>query len=289
MASEIYSSNDIFQEALYDARSTSIPAFLQLYEELLLKKDTENSTLHANRLKQYREEITNPEYLWELKSNFDSLYSLISKEYSQLNFTVDGRIKSVISTDKKIVKSINENKSLDLLRDTVAFRSMIFGPYSQLELIDLCYSIMNSIIKYGNAIFTLCEADIPNNTMDLNEDHPGITIPKKSKINPRYSYGVKDYILTPKKNGYQSLHATFRRRNGGECFEVQVRTFDMHVYAESGEASHSSYKKKKYKAAYNLDRSRIHIPGYGISADANVFDFVGLEKGLQIIKQQKLF
>ena len=125
--------------------------------------------------------------------------------------------------------------------------------------------------------------------MDLEKDHPEIIIPKKSGINPRYSYGVKDYIMSPKKNGYQSIHSTFRRQNGGECFEVQVRTFGMHMYAENGEASHSTYKKKKYKSEYELDRSQIHIPGYGICPDGTVFDLVGLEKGLQIIKQQKVF
>lgn len=284
-----YASNDLFNKALYDDRTTSIPKFLELYEELLMERADENSVLHANRLKQYREEITNRRYLTELKKDFNSLYLLISKEYPNLNFLIEGRIKSIVSTDRKIVKNINENKSLDLLRDTIAFRTLIFGNYSPTELVELCYGVMNSIIKYGNTNYILCEADDVKNVMDIDDDKTGLTIPKKSQINPRYLFGVKDYILAPKKNGYQSLHAIFRRQKGGECFEIQVRTFDMHVYAENGEAAHSNYKKKKYKTPYTIEREKIHIPGYGVTSDGTVFDFIGLEKGLQIIKQQKIF
>lgn len=289
MANTTYASSDLFLKALYDRKTKSIPGFLELYEKLLLERGDERSVLHANRLEQYRKEITNRKYLNELKKDFNSLYLIISKEYPDLKFLIEGRIKSVVSTDKKIVKNLNENKSLDLLRDTIAFRTLIFGNYSTSELIEFCYGIMNSIIKYGNSSYTLCEADDVKNTMDLTEEHEGIIIPKKSLINPRYLFGVKDYILTPKKNGYQSLHAVFRRQKGGECFEVQVRTFDMHLFAENGEASHSNYKKSKYKTPYNIERNKIHIPGYSVANDGTVFDFVGLEKGLQIIKQQRVF
>ena len=284
-----YTSFELFKQALYDKRSISTTAFLELYEKLLLDRGDENSILHANRIKQYREEITNKRYLSELKKDFNSLYLLISREYPDLKFIIEGRIKSIVSTDKKIVKNINEKKSLDLLRDTIAFRTLIFGNFSAAKLIELSYSIMNSIIKYGNSSYLLCEADTPNNTMDLSKKPNGIIIPKKSGINPRFSYGVKDYIISPKENGYQSLHATFRRQKGGECFEVQVRTFDMHLCAENGEAAHNKYKRSKYKSPYSLEREKIHIPGYGTAVDGAVFDFVGLEKGLQIIKQQKVF
>lgn len=289
MAANTYTSIDLFTKALYDKRSISIPEFLRYYEELLMERADERSILHANRLAQYRLEITNRKYLTELKKDFNSLYLLISKEFSGLNFLIEGRIKSVVSTDRKIVKNLNENKSLDLLRDTIAFRVLIFGNYSATELVDYCYNIMNAIIKYGNSSYILCEADDVKNVMEENDDSSGLIIPKKSKILIQYQFGVKDYLLTPKKNGYQSLHAVFRRQKGGECFEIQVRTFDMHVFAENGEAAHQDYKKKKYKTPYNFDRDKIHIPGYGITPDGTIFDFVGLEKGLQIIKQQKIF
>ncbi|MBI1975638.1 MAG: bifunctional (p)ppGpp synthetase/guanosine-3',5'-bis(diphosphate) 3'-pyrophosphohydrolase [Candidatus Vogelbacteria bacterium] len=51
---------------------------------------------------------------------------------------------------------------------------------------------------------------------------------------------VKDYIATPKPNGYRSIHTSVFTGDGGIA-EIQIRTEGMHQEAEYGIASHIAY------------------------------------------------
>ena len=50
----------------------------------------------------------------------------------------------------------------------------------------------------------------------------------------------KDYVSTPKENGYQTIHTTVFYNS--KIYEVQIRTFEMNKVAEYGIAAHWKYK-----------------------------------------------
>jgi len=57
---------------------------------------------------------------------------------------------------------------------------------------------------------------------------------------------IKDFISLPRPNGYQSLHTSVIA--GGQPFEVQIRSAEMHRIAEEGIAAHWKYKDGKLVA-----------------------------------------
>ncbi|WP_077315914.1 RelA/SpoT family protein [Basilea psittacipulmonis] len=66
-----------------------------------------------------------------------------------------------------------------------------------------------------------------------------------SFVHTRWTPVIKeydDYIARPKPNGYRSLH-TVIKDDDGFVYEVQIRTQEMHNFAECGMAAHWRYKE----------------------------------------------
>ena len=62
---------------------------------------------------------------------------------------------------------------------------------------------------------------------------------------------LRDWLTTPRPNGYESLHITVKNKRG-KSLEVQIRTKRMDIEAESGNAAHWAYKGIRHEAS--LDR-----------------------------------
>lgn len=70
---------------------------------------------------------------------------------------------------------------------------------------------------------------------------------------------IKDYISVPKPNGYQSLHTTVITPNK-HIVEFQIRTYEMHEYAERGLAASFHYHDQKSSKDYTRKRKISQLP-----------------------------
>ena len=90
----------------------------------------------------------------------------------------------------------------------------------------------------------------------------------------------KDYISTPKINNYKSIHTAVIGPNK-QRIEIQIRTFDMHEFAERGIASHWKYKSSEKISAlswkeYDWLRDLVEIIEQGNSPE-HYYEFTKLQ------------
>lgn len=83
---------------------------------------------------------------------------------------------------------------------------------------------------------------------------------------------LRDWISTPKANGYESLHTTVMSHTG-QWVEVQIRTKRMNEIAEKGYAAHWKYKEKTNNES-GLDRWLNKIKELLQAPDSNALAFL---------------
>ena len=259
----------------------SVPEVLDRYIDDLNAYGEMQSAIHANKLISYRNVIKDQQYKEELKELFNETYELLDKNHPNLHFSIAGRIKSLVSVEKKILQYFALDKSLDLIRDFFAFRIILFGDDS-INIIKHCYMVMEEIIEFAASRgFTPCERLPLIGVTDLSEHKS----PYFSSF--KYKQHVKDYICFPKENGYKSMHLVLVDTKG-RYLEIQIRTLSMHALIESGNANHQDYKEKKYNIEFPLDRDKITVYGYSF-VNNQVFDLAGVEQPVIIFQRQKTF
>jgi guanosine-3',5'-bis(diphosphate) 3'-pyrophosphohydrolase len=89
---------------------------------------------------------------------------------------------------------------------------------------------------------------------------------------------LRDWISTPKSNGYESLHTTVMGPKG-KWVEVQIRSIRMDEIAERGYAAHWKYKHKEDgKTTDALDNWLNRVRGILESPEGHAVDFVDVFK-----------
>lgn len=144
----------------------------------------------------------------KLKSQMESYETFVAPIKEALDmfgytYSMEARIKTPYSIWKKMQ---DKNITIDEMYDLMAVR-IIFEPNTDRSEKDQCWTIYSSITE-------------------IYKPHPE---------------RIRDWISTPKSNGYEALHVTVMGNNG-EWVEVQIRTTRMHEIAEKGLAAHWKYK-----------------------------------------------
>lgn len=84
---------------------------------------------------------------------------------------------------------------------------------------------------------------------------------------------LRDWISTPKANGYESLHTTVMAKNG-QWVEVQIRTRRMDEIAEKGYAAHWKYKDSNATHESNLEKWLVRVRELLERQDLTALEFV---------------
>ena len=131
-----------------------------------------------------------------------------------IEFEINGRVKSIYSLHKKL-KKVDGN--MDDIYDLMALRVIVNKKEECYRVLGILHSMYQPMIAR-----------------------------------------IKDYISVPKPNGYQSLHTTVITPNK-QIVEFQIRTHEMHEYAERGLAASFHYHEQKTSKSYTKGASS-HLP-----------------------------
>lgn len=186
-----------------------------------IKSELEDLYLKYTEPKTYQE-IS--EKLQSTKSNRErfirEFIAPIDKELQKygLKYVIKGRPKSIYSIYNKIKK---RNIPFEEIYDLFAIRIILDVPLEQEK--SACWQVYSIVTDYY-------------------------------KPNPER---LKDWISTPRSNGYESLHTTVMSKLG-QWVEVQIRTNRMNEIAEKGYAAHWKYKENTNRES-ELDKWLLQV------------------------------
>lgn len=152
----------------------------------------------------------------------------------QIEYEIKSRPKSIFSIYTKMRK---QNIPFEEVYDLFAVRIIIDAPLEQEK--SFCWQVYSIVTDYYT----------PN--------------PNR----------LRDWISTPKANGYESLHTTVVSK-GGQWVEVQIRTLRMDEIAEKGYAAHWKYKDTASSHESNVEKWLIRVRELLEKQDLSALEFV---------------
>ena len=168
-------------------------------------------------------------------------------QLEELSFKYLHRTKSLM--DSRLKKS---QRKLDRVRREVEARlkeeKLVFQMDGRVKSV---YSLFKKLDKVGDIdkIYDLIALRVIVDDLSTGYLVLGIL---HDMYQPMYER-IKDYVANPKPNGYQSLHTTVQTPSG-QIVEFQIRTKEMHEYAERGLAASFHYNEQKLTDAYKKGR-----------------------------------
>jgi GTP pyrophosphokinase len=192
-----------------------------------------------------------------LKFTKPEIYKAISQE---LNETKEDRKKFIAKFTKPIKAKLREN----------SFKSSITGrPKS---IFSIREKMIKTAVNFNNifdkfAIRIIVDSSLANEKADCWRIYSIVTdfyTPNPDRL--------RDWVSTPKANGYESLHTTVMG-DDGKWVEVQIRSKRMDEIAEKGYAAHWKYKQQGSKES-SLDAWITKIRELLTNPESNAIDFI---------------
>ncbi len=174
--------------------------------------------------------------LYEIKSELEDLSLKHSQPqvYEELYNRLEASKREFKDYIDAFIEQIRDNLQRTELKYYVKYRfKSIYSIYSKIH---------TKGVKFEEIYDLYAIRVILQTREDTEQDDCWLVYSNISRLFPPNPKRLRDWITTPKDNGYESLHTTVRGPEG-RWVEVQIRTQRMDDVAEKGVAAHWKYKE----------------------------------------------
>lgn len=170
------------------------------------------------------------------------------QEFSKLQ----GQLRKRLGRSTRKLGAVRDEVAKELKKQGVAFD--INGRVKSI------YSLHKKLAKPGRTIDDIYDLMALRVIVENKEDCYRVLGVLHSLYQPMISR-IKDYISVPKPNGYQSLHTTVITPSK-QIVEFQIRTYEMHEFAERGLAASFHYHEQKSSKNYIRKKASAVLPAH---------------------------